>query len=147
MNKLEDFWKGFYIFNNMQNIGAGWVARFKGYMPSFSDLATKTSALQIALWAIGGNVHINWLFIHLNFKIPDWINWGTIFAFLFTKFYCVIIFNLLIARIGMRKGLLKIDQDIGAKSEELSPVSKELYKTISNIAEKVGAKNEITKLI
>lgn len=141
-SKIEKFWTGFNIFNNKQSIGAGWVARFKGYIPSFTDMAVKTSALQVALWASGGTIHI----IHFNFIIPLWINWGSIFVFLLIKFYWVIIFNLIVAKIGMKKGLLKIDQDIGCKNEEISPTQRELFETVNNIAQQIGAESKITKL-
>jgi len=145
MGKLYTAWKNFYLFNNFQSIGAGWMARYKGYMPSLTDFSVKTSALQVALWATGGKIAINWMFLHINFTIPEWINWGTIFAFLLIKFYVVIIFNTVVGKWGIKKGLLELEQNIGAKHKELSPYNREVISQLEAIGNKLDVESKFSK--
>jgi len=136
---LKEAFYSYTDFTNIQAFGSRWIGEVIGWFPIGGWIAS-ASIYQIALWGIG---NINFWFIHIDMhNIKYWM----ILLFLAIKFYVMILLKWLVGKIAVKIGLIRAEQNYESKTEHISPMSYQSYKTMENIAKKVGARSEFTKL-
>lgn len=116
-------------FKNLRSIGANWIDEVRSYFP-IGDWIQKASLWQVAAWAA-----------HLT-----WVQYWMLLILFAGKFYFSIFYNWYAGKIILKKNINQTTLQYDSKAKHINPVASEQLRTIANIAEKVGAKNEITIL-